>query len=102
VNTGSIGGRQARQASRRRSSATESATSTPRAVTTTAPEPVLAIRKTGAGDGQERQRDHGQGDVPVPGRILADLIVVQPDLALGLLEGLLDPPPPARNLHQGD
>jgi hypothetical protein len=104
----------------------------------------------GAGDGQERQRDHRQGDVPVPGRILADLVavlrqvdpclaphsqrlavgqtltcvnrngssrkavqvasyfrrsgryngvlvVVQPDLALGLLECLLDPPPPARD-----
>ncbi len=34
MNTGSIGGRQTRQASRRRSSATESATSTPSVVTT--------------------------------------------------------------------
>jgi hypothetical protein len=29
--------------------------------------------------------------VPVPGRILADLVVVQPNHALGLLERLLDP-----------
>jgi hypothetical protein len=102
VNAGSTGGRQTRQASSRRNSATESATSTPSAVTTTAPEPVPVIGRAGAGHRQERQRNHRQGDVPVPGQILADLVVVQPDLALGLLEGLLDPPPPARDPHQGD
>ena len=86
MNAGSTGGRQTRRASSRRSSATESA------VTTTTPEPVVGIRKAGASDGQERQRDHGQGDVPVPGRVLADLVVVQADLALGLFEGLLNLP----------
>jgi hypothetical protein len=101
VNTGSPGGRQTRQASSRRSSATESATSTPSAVTTTAPQARLEYRKAGAGHGQERQRDHDQGGVPVPGQILADLVVVQPDLALGLLEGLLHPPAAARNPDQG-
>jgi hypothetical protein len=29
------------------------------------PEPIPAIRKADAGHGQERQRDHHQGDVPV-------------------------------------
>jgi hypothetical protein len=94
VNAGSTGGRQIRRASSRRSSATESATSTP-------PEPVGGVGQAGAGGGQERQGRHGQGDVPVPGQILADLIVIQPDLALGLLEGLLNPPAAARDLDQG-
>ena len=102
MNAGSTGGRQTRRASRRRSSATESATSTPRAVTTTAPEPVGAVGQAGAGGGQERQGRHGQGDVPVPGRILADLVVIETDFALGLLECLFDPPPRARDLDQGD
>jgi hypothetical protein len=34
--------------------------------------------------------------------VLTDLVVVQPDLALGLLEGLLDPPPAARDPDQGE
>jgi hypothetical protein len=101
VNAGSTGERQTRWASSRRSSATESATSTPRAVTTTTPEPVGGVGQAGAGGGQERQGRHGQGDVPVPGQILADLVVIETDFALGLLEGLLDPPPAARDLDQG-
>lgn len=34
----------------------------------------------------------GQGDVPVPSVVAADLVVVEPDLALGGLETLLDRP----------
>jgi len=34
----------------------------------------------------------GQGDVAVPAWPLADLVVVQADLALGLLEAFLDLP----------
>ena len=30
------------------------------------------------GDGEERVREHRQGDVPVPGAVVADLEVVQP------------------------
>ena len=86
MNAGSTGGRQTRRASSRRSSATESA------VTTTTPEPVVGIRKAGAGDGQERMGQQGQGDVAVPAWPLADLVVVQADLALGLFEAFLDLP----------
>jgi hypothetical protein len=48
--------------------------------------------QAGAGGGQERQGRHGQGDVPVPGWILADLVVIETDFALGLLEGFLNLP----------
>jgi hypothetical protein len=37
-------------------------------------------------------REHRQGDVPVPGGVAADLVVVQVGLALGGPEGLLDRP----------
>jgi len=45
------------------------------------------------GDGEKRVREHGQGDVPVPGAVLADLVVVQAGLVLGLAEAVLDGPP---------
>src|SRR5208282_4591730 len=57
------------------------------------------------GDGEERVGEHGQGDVPVPGLVLADLVVVQPGLVLGLGKAVLDSPPRARHgdeLGQGD
>ena len=41
------------------------------------------------GDGEERVGEHGQGDVPVPGLVLADLVVVQAGLVLGLGEAVL-------------
>jgi hypothetical protein len=40
------------------------------------------------GDGEEHVREHGQGGVPVPGPALADLVVVQAGLALGLGEAV--------------
>ena len=46
----------------------------------------------GAGDGEECVGEHGQGDVSVPAVVAADLVVVQADLALRGLEGLLDRP----------
>ena len=57
------------------------------------------------GDGEERVREHGQGGVPVPGPVLADLVVVQAGLALRLGEAVLDSPARARDrdeLGQGD
>ena len=45
--------------------------------------------------GQQRQ-----GDVPVPADPPAYLILVQPHLLLGLLEGVFDDPPGARHAHQ--
>ena len=36
--------------------------------------------------------EHRQGDVSVPAVVAADLVLVQADLALGALEGLLDRP----------
>ena len=57
------------------------------------------------GDGEERVREHGQGDVPVPGAVAADLVVVQAGLVLGLGEAVLDSPARARyrgELGEGD
>jgi hypothetical protein len=39
------------------------------------------------GDGQVGVREHGQGGVPVPGVVAADLVVVQAGLGLGGLAG---------------
>jgi hypothetical protein len=55
------------------------------------------FRAAGAGgDGEERVRQHRERDVPVPGAVLADLVVVQPGLVLGLGEAVLYRPPGAR------
>src|SRR5712691_10547814 len=40
----------------------------------------------GRGDGEERVREHRQGDVPVPGDVAAGLVVVKAGLVLGCLE----------------
>ena len=45
-------------------------------------------------------RQHGQGDVPVPAGPGADLVLVQPDLALGGLEAGLDRPARPGHPHQ--
>ena len=44
------------------------------------------------GDGEERSREHGQCDVPVPGVVAANLVVVQAGLVLGELKCFLDTP----------
>jgi len=41
------------------------------------------------GDGEEGMGEHGKGGVPVPGAVLADLVVVQAGLVLGLGEAVL-------------
>ena len=46
--------------------------------------------------------EHGQGDVPVPAGVLADLVVVQAGFALGGLECFLDRPADTGHLGQGD
>jgi hypothetical protein len=46
-------------------------------------------------DLKEGKREHGQGGLPVPGVVAADLIVVQAGLVLGGLEAFLDRPPGA-------
>jgi hypothetical protein len=48
--------------------------------------------EVGSGGGQERHGQHGQGDVPVPGGVEPDLIVVQSNFVLGGLEAFLDRP----------
>src|SRR5258708_12627922 len=59
------------------------------------------LRPGGAGGGgEERVREHGQGDVPVPGTVLADLVVVQAGLVLCFGEAVLDRPP--RPGHRDD
>jgi hypothetical protein len=45
------------------------------------------------GDGKECRGEHGQGDVPTPGVIFADPVVIQPGPILGELERLPDSPP---------
>ena len=63
---------------------------------------VSGMRASGAGstvvfvradDGEEGVREHGQGDPAGPGRVAADLVLVQGRQALAGLEKLLDPPP---------
>jgi hypothetical protein len=49
-------------------------------------------RRPGGDGGQEGQGEHGECDVPVPRGPVADLVVVESDLALGGLEALLDDP----------
>lgn len=44
--------------------------------------------------------EHGQGDVPVPADVAADLVLVQAALVLRGLESLLDRPPGASDAHQ--
>lgn len=41
-------------------------------------------------DGEVGVSEHREGDVPVPGVVAADLVVVEPDLGLGGLEAVLD------------
>ena len=43
-------------------------------------------------DGEEGVREHGQGDPAGPGRVAADLVLVQSGQALAGLEGLLKLP----------
>src|SRR5512135_2921074 len=50
---------------------------------------------------EERQREHAQGDVPMPGGPAADLVVVEADLALAGLEGFLDRPAGGGHPDQG-
>ena len=45
------------------------------------------------GDGEERRGEHGQGDVPVPGGVAANLVVIKTGLVLGELERLFHTPP---------
>jgi len=52
------------------------------------------------GDGEEGVREHGQGDVPVPGAVAADLVVVQAGLVLRFGEAVLDSPSRARDRRQ--
>ena len=59
------------------------------------------LRPLLAGEGdphrrQEGERQHRQGDVPVPAMPAAHLVAVQPDLLLGRFEALLDRPAPIR------
>src|SRR4029453_18078413 len=63
---------------------------------------ALGAGGLGAGDGQERMGQQGQGDVAIPARPLADLVVVQADLALSLLKALLHRPPSPGHPHQPD
>src|SRR5205085_2205763 len=51
-------------------------------------------------DDQERRRGHRQRDVPVPGPIAADLVVVQAGLGPRVVQAFLDGPPAARDLGQ--
>ena len=47
-----------------------------------------------------RRAQHGEGDVPVPGVVAADLVLVEADLVLGGLEAFLDRPAGAGDADQ--
>src|SRR5690242_3679912 len=53
-----------------------------------------------SGDHEERRREHGQRDVPIPRFIATDPVVIETGLVLGGLEALLDRPPRARDPDQ--
>jgi hypothetical protein len=61
-------------------------------------EGAVAIGEVGAGDGEPGQGEHAEGDVPVPGLVEADLVVVEADLVLADLEALLHAPSGSREL----
>ena len=71
--------------SSRRSSGTVSAMSWP----VPAADPLF---RGGAGGGQIGVGEHGQGDVPIPGGVVAHLVGGQAGLVLGRGEALLDAP----------
>ena len=91
------GGQTSRHSSRRISGTLNAASSTSRARGSAGSARSLAPcvrggRLAGAHHHQERVRQHRQGDVAVPGVVAADLVVVQPGLALGLLKAALNRP----------
>lgn len=49
----------------------------------------IPFYRLGPAGRQPGQGEHGQGDVGVPGQPGPDLVVIQPGLALGLMETLL-------------
>src|SRR5260370_29833977 len=53
-----------------------------------------------ADHGEQGLREQRQRHMAIPARPAAHLVVVQPDLAFGLLEGHLDRPAPPRHPHQ--
>jgi hypothetical protein len=55
----------------------------------------------GAHDGPESIRPHGPGAVPIPARPMPHLLLIQPDLAFGLLTALFDGPAAADHLDRG-
>jgi hypothetical protein len=52
------------------------------------------------GDGEERGGEHAEGDVPVPGVVAADLVVVQTGLVFGELESFLHSPAGSGNADE--
>jgi hypothetical protein len=56
--------------------------------------------RVGCGEREVGVCDHREGDVPIPGQVLADLVVVQADLVLGGLEALLGAPSGSSGSHE--
>ncbi|MGQ5639030.1 MULTISPECIES: hypothetical protein [unclassified Streptomyces] len=56
--------------------------------------------RAGGNGGEEGQREHGKGDGAVPGGPVADLVVVQADLAFCGLEARFDAPPAPGDANQ--
>ena len=54
-----------------------------------------------ADDSEEGMGEHGEGDPAGPGRVAAELVLVQAGQALSGLERLFDPSSGSRDLHQG-
>lgn len=51
-------------------------------------------------DREEGVGEHGYGDMSIPGRIEADLVIAEPDVALTSLKALLDGPPRSRDANE--
>jgi hypothetical protein len=53
-----------------------------------------------SGDDEEGRGGHGQGDVPIPCFVSADLVMVEPGFVFGGLEAFLDGPSASGYAHQ--
>lgn len=62
--------------------------------------PVFFSRALGANDDHIGMGEERQGDVAIPSVIAADLVLIQPDFAFGLLEAGFDSPAATGDLDQ--
>lgn len=61
----------------------------------------VVSRSTAAAWARKAMREHGQGGPAVSGFPAPDLVLIEPDQPFGGLEGFLDAPTLAGQLHEG-